>query len=171
MGFRSSETGEEIAGDWKLAGVYFGVNNESENGSRYYKLMVGEEFMKTYRIYHQQGEYNKILFSGKSVKNGGDLIVNYLTAESGFVLGWYNNPILSTISKNEKIIRQIADLFLYVALALASVSIFMLHNYISTSIASKRRSVGVLRALGAGGKDILRTFLIESLFSCNTIIF
>ena len=39
----------------------------------------------------------------------------------------------------------------------------MLYNYISTSISSKRRSVGVLRALGAGGKDILRTFLIESL--------
>ena len=163
VSFRSSETGEEITADWKLAGVYFGVNNEAENGSRYYKLMVGEEFMETYHIYHQQGEYNKILFSGKSVKHGGNLIVDYLTPENGFVLSWYNNSILSIISKNERIIRQIADIFLYVALALASISIFMLHNYISTSISSKRRSVGVLRALGAGGKDILRTFLIESL--------
>ena len=60
-------------------------------------------------------------------------------------------------------VRQIADLFLYVALVLASISVFMLYNYISTSISSKRRSVGVLRALGAGGKDILRTFLSESL--------
>ena len=119
--------------------------------------------MKTYRIYHHQGEYTKILFSEKSVKNGGNCIVDYLTAEGGFALNWYNNPILTIISKNEVIIRQIADLFLYIALALASVSVFMLYNYISTSIASKRRSVGVLRALGAGGKDILRTFLIESL--------
>ncbi len=160
--FRSSETGEEITADWKIVGVYFCVT-EVEDASRYYKLMVGEEFMETYHIYHQQGEYNKVLFSGKSVKNGGDLIVDYLTAESGFVLSWYNNSILTVISKNETIIRQIADLFLYVALALASISIFMLYNYISTSISSKRRSVGVLRALGAGGRDILRTFLIESL--------
>ena len=39
----------------------------------------------------------------------------------------------------------------------------MLYNYMSTSIANKKRSVGVLRALGAGGKDILCTFLTESL--------
>ena len=65
-------------------------------------------------------------------------------------------------SKNETMVRQVANLFLYVALALASISVFMLYNYISASIASKRRSVGVLRALGAGGKDILSTFLSES---------
>ncbi len=159
--YSSSETDKEITGDWKIAGVYFGINRGDDTSG--YKLMVSEEFMKTYHIYHQQGEYNKILFSEKSVKNGGDIIVDYLTSEGGLTLTWYNNPVLGVISKNEMIIRQIADLFLYVALALASISIFMLYNYISTSISSKRRSVGVLRALGAGGKDILRTFLIESL--------
>ena len=60
-------------------------------------------------------------------------------------------------------IKQIADLFLYVALALAAFSVFMLYNYISTSIANKKQSVGVLRGLGAGGKDILLMFLSESL--------
>ena len=159
--YRSAETGEEIVQDWKIAGVFFRINEWDATAG--YKLMVGEEFMSAYHIYHHQGEYTKILFSEKSVKNGGDRIVGYLTAEDGLALNWYNNPILTIISKNEVMIRQIADLFLYIALALASVSVFMLYNYISTSIASKRRSVGVLRALGAGGKDILRTFLIESL--------
>jgi ABC-type antimicrobial peptide transport system permease subunit len=51
---------------------------------------------------------------------------------------------------------------LYEALALSLFSVFMLYNYISTSISRKKRSVGVLRALGAGGKDILLTFLSES---------
>jgi ABC-type antimicrobial peptide transport system permease subunit len=159
--YRSAETGEAIVQDWKIAGVFFRVNEWDATAG--YKLMVGEKFMDTYRIYRHQGEYTKILFSQKSIKNGGNDIVGYLTAEGGLALNWYNNPILTIISKNEVMIRQIADLFLYIALALASVSVFMLYNYISTSIASKRRSVGVLRALGAGGKDILRTFLIESL--------
>ena len=68
-------------------------------------------------------------------------------------------------------IRQIADLFLYVALVLAVLAVFLLYNYISTSIANKKQSVGVLRGLGAGGKDILLMFLSESLMIClvNTL--
>ena len=163
VSYASKATDEEITKEWKIAGVFFGVKMRDTTTGEDYKLMVGEDFMKAYRIYHHQGEYTKVLFSEKSVKNGDDRIVEYLMSESGFVLNWYNNPVLTIISKNEAMIRQIANLFLYVALALASISIFMLYNYISTSISSKRRSVGVLRALGAGGKDILRTFLIESL--------
>ena len=71
--------------------------------------------------------------------------------------------MLTIIQENEPIIRQAADLFLYLSLALAAFSIFMLYNYISASISSKCHSVGVLRALGAAGKDILLTFLFESL--------
>lgn len=154
-------TGKKITQDWKLVGVYFRV--DENNYTSRYKLMVGESFMDTYHIYHQQGDYNKILFSKKSVEKGMSTIVAYLTGKNGFVLNWYNNSILSIISKNETMVQQIARLFLYVALALASISVFMLYNYISTSISSKRRSIGVLRALGASGKDILRTFLSESL--------
>jgi ABC-type antimicrobial peptide transport system permease subunit len=75
----------------------------------------------------------------------------------------YNNSVLSVIGDNELMIKQVADLFLYVALALAVFSVFMLYNYISTSISNKKRSVGVLRGLGAGSKDVLRIFLSESL--------
>ena len=44
-----------------------------------------------------------------------------------------------------------------------AIAVHMLYNYMSTSISSKKRSVGILRALGSGGKDILITFLCESL--------
>ena len=97
------------------------------------------------------------------MKKGSDVIVEYFTRETGISLIWHCNSVLTMIQENEPIIRQAADLFLYAALALAAFSIFMLYNYISTSIANKRRSVGVLRGLGAGGKDIFLTFLFESL--------
>ena len=39
----------------------------------------------------------------------------------------------------------------------------MLFNYIVTSIINKRPTIGVLRGLGSGGKDILKIFLCESI--------
>ena len=114
-------------------------------------------------IYPEQGDYKQVLFSQQSLQQGADKIVQYLTSETGVSFTWYQNEVLTIIQENEPMIRQAADLFLYLSLALAGFSIFMLYNYISASIASKRHSVGILRALGAGGKDILSTFLFESL--------
>ena len=119
--------------------------------------------MSELNVYSEQGEYNKILFSERSLKGGGDVIVKHMMSENGFTLHWYNNSVLNVIQENEVMIRQVADLFLYAALALSLFSIFMLYNYMSTSISSKKQSVGILRGLGAGRKDILLTFLSESL--------
>ena len=119
--------------------------------------MINTSLMNALSIYPEQGDYTQILFSEQSVKKGSDVIVEYFTRETGLSLIWHCNSVLTMIQENEPIIRQAADLFLYAALALAAFSIFMLYNYISTSIANKRRSVGVLRGLGAGGKDIFLT--------------
>lgn len=156
-------TGDSTNLDAKIVGVYFGVAPEKYTTSSRYKLMMNKNLMQSLSIYSGQGEYSKILFSGQSARLGVSVIANYLVSENGFALNWYNSSVLELIKNNEMVIRQIADLFLYVALALALFSIFMLYNYISTSISNKKRSVGILRALGAGGKDILFTFLTESL--------
>ena len=39
----------------------------------------------------------------------------------------------------------------------------MLYNYISTSIVSRKQSIGVLRCLGSNSRDIFRIFITESL--------
>ena len=156
----TGETSEKTA---KIVGVYFGVDPENYASASRYKLMMNENLMQSLNVYAGQGDYSKVLFSKKSTRGGVNVLADYLTKEEGLALNWYSNSILMLIKENEIIIRQIGDLFLYVALALALISIFMLYNYMSTSIASKKRSVGVLRALGASGKDILLTFLTESL--------
>jgi lipoprotein-releasing system permease protein len=51
---------------------------------------------------------------------------------------------------------------LYAAIVLSMFSIFMIYNYIAVSISTKKQSVGVLRGLGASGKNILCIFLVES---------
>lgn len=160
---RSSVTGQKQEKTVKIVGVYFGITSGEYAISSQYKLMMNTVLMKELGVYSEQGIYSKLLFSERSIKKGTDVIVESLSKQNGLALNLYNNSILNTILENETIIRQVADLFLYAAIALSVFSIFMLYNYISVSIASKTQSVGVLRALGAGGKDILCTFLSESL--------
>lgn len=160
-----TETGVKTEKPVKIVGAYFDVDPENYTSADRYKLMMNKSLMRELSIFSEQGDYSKILFSEQSIstRDGVNLIADYLTSENGFTLNWYNNSVLMLIKENEVVIRQVADLFLYVALALACFSVFMLYNYMSTSIANKKQSVGVLRALGAGGKDILFTFLTESL--------
>ena len=156
MGAKSSHT-------VKIVGFYFDFDLNRYASKTQVKLMMNGNLMRSLSIYDKQGDYSQILFSEKSVKNGSEWIAKQLTAKKGFALTWYKNAVLETIQENEPVIRQAAELFLYAALALAVFSVFMLYNYISTSIARKQRSVGVLRGLGAGGKDIFLIFLFESL--------
>jgi ABC-type lipoprotein export system ATPase subunit len=160
---RSTKTGETFSKQVKIVGFYFGVGLNNSAVASEFKCMMNDALMSELSIYPEQGDYTHILFSKQSVQSGAEVIAKYLTSERGFSLIWYQNSVLSIIRENEPIVRQAADLFLYAALALAGFSIFMLYNYISASIANKRRSVGVLRGLGAGGKDILLIFLFESL--------
>lgn len=163
LSLRSTTTGKKIEKEVKIVGVYFGIDPERFTSVSEYKLMMNKNLMKEINVYSGQGDYSKLLFSERSMRFGVSALAKYMTSENGFALNWYNNSILTLIKENQAVIRQVADLFLYVAIALALFSVFMLYNYMSTSIANKKRSVGVLRALGAGGKDILYTFLTESL--------
>ena len=157
----SNWTKETISKDLKIVGIYFG--SKSNTSDTTFKFALSENLMREYKVYEQQGDYSKILFSKSCLTAGADEITRLITNEQGFALQWYNNPVLSVLYSNEGIIKQVANLFLYAALALVCFSVFMLYNYISTSISNKRRSVGVLRGLGASGKDVLLTFLSESL--------
>ena len=92
----------------------------------------------------------------------GVYLAERMTAEDTRLI-WYNNNALTLINEGGKMVTQFANLFLYAAIVLALFSIFMLYNYISASIVAKKRSIGVLRALGSGCKDIVSMFITESL--------
>ena len=160
---RSGKTGETVEKEVKIVGVYFGVDSSYHVDSTRMKIMMSSQLMDELNVYSKQGDYTKILFSAQSVKKSADKIVEYFTTDEGLSLSWYNNSVLLTIESNETMIRQASKLFLYATIALAVFSVFMLYNYISTSIANKKRSVGVLRGLGACGKDVFLVFLCESL--------
>ena len=63
----------------------------------------------------------------------------------------------------EEILLLMTSVFVWVALGFAVFASLMLMNFISTSIAYKKREIGVLRALGARGSDIFGIFFNESM--------
>lgn len=52
----------------------------------------------------------------------------------------------------------------YVGLALTIFAALLMFQFISVSIASRKRQIGIMRALGAGERDVFRIFLYEGLF-------
>ena len=146
----------------KIVGVYFGIKSSGTSASKTYKLMMNKALMESLGVCSEQGEYTKLLFSETCVEKGSDVIVEYLLKQEGLSFEWYNNSALNMILDNEVMLRDFANLFLYAAIVLSMFSIFMIYNYIAVSISTKKQSVGVLRGLGASGKNILCIFLVES---------
>jgi ABC-type lipoprotein release transport system permease subunit len=64
--------------------------------------------------------------------------------------------------------------FKYLSYLMGLFSVILLANFMSTSVMNKKRDIGILRALGARGKDVSKIFLneasvigaITTLFSC-----
>lgn len=67
-----------------------------------------------------------------------------------------------TLNTFESIIDVFKSVLLYVAIGFAVFTSLMLMNFIATSINYKKREIGVLRALGARGKDVFGIFFNEA---------
>ena len=55
------------------------------------------------------------------------------------------------------------DICLYIGLGLLAFSMVFFFNFISVSIANKKRDIGILRAIGSRSHDVVKIFFIESL--------
>lgn len=168
-----SSDDELVSGEFKIVGVYFDINKEEfkskyqdtsslKTNTEFEPIIVNESALDLYGVYKGQGEYSRIV-APLSSNGNSKVVASQLDNKDGLIVSWFENSVLKTLSENEDIIKQASQLFLYVAIILALFSIFMLFNYISVSIVSKRQAIGVLRALGCNGKDVFRMFISESL--------
>ena len=61
-------------------------------------------------------------------------------------------------------ISELKTIFFWVGVVLGAFSALMLLNFITISISSKKKDIGVLRAIGARKGDVFKIFFSESLF-------
>lgn len=73
-----------------------------------------------------------------------------------------NSNYLAVKSLSESV-SLMSDIFLLAGLGLALFSALLLFNFISASIADKKREIGILRAVGAKSSDVFKIFLSESM--------
>lgn len=169
MSVTNAQTETTSTFDCNIVGIYFLTDCDISKPNGHsgaiisYPLMVNDTFMNTIGVYNQQGIYSKMISPVNTGYFDANNLAEMLNNENGVKLSWYQNTILDTIDANRQQVQQFSNLFLYVSLALAVFSVFMLFNYISTSIVARRQSIGVLRALGSNSKDIFRIFITESL--------
>ncbi len=151
--------------DFKIVGVYVDVNNDHTGDTLFATrpLMFSKAGFERLGVLSSQGEYSRIIAPSKTGAFATNALASNIVKESGLSYSWYQNTILETIGQNRQTLQDFSNLFLYISVALALFSIFMLFNYISSSIVSKRQSIGVLRALGSNGKDIFTMFFTESM--------
>ncbi len=159
-------TGEKTSIEFNIVGVYVDVNADF-SASGLFKvrpLMFSKSGFNKLGVSPVQGEFARIIAPQETGVFATNSLAEYMSKTDGLNLKWYKNDVLSSIEQNKDSLKDFSNLFLYVSIALAIFSVFMLFNYISSSIVSKKQSIGVLRALGSNGKDIFTMFTAESLF-------
>ncbi len=150
--------------EFKVVGLYIGVDTDinKQNSKFTLPMVLSSDGLEEVMVNPNQGVYSRVIAPMETSIKSTKALSKKMT-NNDINLTWYENGVLEDITNNGEMIMQFANLFLYVALVLAAFSIFMLYNYISASIVSKKQSIGVLRALGSGGKDIFLMFITESL--------
>ena len=73
-----------------------------------------------------------------------------------------SNGIARNVESNLQMIDIMRPIFLWVGVGFAIFASLMLLNYVSTSITSKQKEIGILRAVGARGSDLFKIFFSES---------
>ena len=73
-----------------------------------------------------------------------------------------NSMISANLGMVNNMIDQMSEIFLYIGIVLAAFAMLLLFNFISVSIANKKKEIGILRAVGARSTDVFKIFYSES---------
>lgn len=102
---------------------------------------------------------DSLLVNGRT--SGENLLsdVQYMI-DNGFSLSARNQNELTLV---DTLMETLLNVFYIVAGVLAIFVTLQLYNFIASSIVNKKKEIGILRAIGARGKDIASIFIFESL--------
>lgn len=111
-----------------------------------------------------EGDYSGVLIpvSGNGARLS-ELVRGSKQELGGGVCYGINNANYVSVMSISSTISLLSDIFLITGLCVAAFSALLLFNFISVSIADKKREIGILRAVGAKSSDVFKIFLSESM--------
>ncbi|MGN0998855.1 MAG: ATP-binding cassette domain-containing protein [Faecousia sp.] len=72
------------------------------------------------------------------------------------------NPVCFELKMLDEVFEVLRDVFLWVGVVFVVFAVLLFSNFIGTSIAYKKREIGILRAIGSRSNDVWRIFFAES---------
>lgn len=117
------------------------------------KYVVPDDAFYDYIVVpYADGEYLSALLSDERSVNAD--------TETFFTI---TSPISDSLETMNMVIEIMEQVFLWAGLVMAVFAMLLLFNFISVSIADKKKEIGILRAVGARSVDIFKIFYSESL--------
>ena len=150
-----------IESDALIVGMYFGgIAPEYA----YAETIIDDDLYEEIAAYEKTEPYKFAL--APMPRNDRDAIkkiaqFSLRVSELGFSYPLQNSatPMLETANS---LVENVATVFVYIGLGFAVFSALMLSNFIASSVAFKKREIGILRAVGARSSDVFRIFFNES---------
>lgn len=140
---------------YKIVGFFTGANINATSS-----LIMSTDGISNLGISLMQGNYSSILAT--NLGHGREGALGSLLLRDRGVCYTCENSAIRIIRSNSDFFSKLSLLFLIVAGVFAVFSIVMFSNFIATSIRNKYGEIGILRALGARGSDILKMFVVEA---------
>ncbi len=147
----------------KAESYYFTHSDENGNHSQWIglsrSLIISDESYAEKYI-----GYSSLITKLKD--NDNSKLLNFCSSK--YYDGYYSVQCIATPMLDDYggMVTGASKYLLYVAIGIAVFASLMLMNFISVSITYKKREIGVLRAIGARGKDVFSIFFAESFIVC-----
>ena len=137
--------------------LYSSVIDIAVENSNYFQNIVTD-------FDYGQGVYSNVLIpvAGNSARLS-ELVRGENVKSEGSVSYTIQNANYAAISSLNSTVALLSAIFLYAGIGVAVFAASLLFNFISVSIADKKREIGILRAVGAKSSDVFKIFLSESM--------
>ncbi len=121
------------------------------------------EWSETKYMETEKGIYDYVYlpYNHSKAQTDGLKIFGFNYVDGGRVVPY--NAVVRHVESASKMVNTLSKIFLWVGVGMAVFSALLLSNFISVSIAGKKKDIGILRAVGARGADVFKIFYAESL--------
>ncbi|NLB48778.1 MAG: FtsX-like permease family protein, partial [Erysipelotrichia bacterium] len=146
-------------GDATIVGFLKDTNDYYE----YSTMIVDDDLYEDIALYEKIEPYKYALAKMPSNRAAIKKIAQFcLTMSEDSIESPLQNSATPMLEMANDLVESVAALFIYIGLGFAIFSALMLSNFIGSSVAYKKREIGILRAVGARSSDVFRIFFNES---------
>ena len=115
------------------------------------------------RSFITSGAYYAVTCTSSGSSKDRQLVADLCDYKTTSVTYTVQNEASGVLESFGSTLKSMTTAFLYIGIAFAIFSALLVMSYIGNSISYKKKEIGVLRALGATGRDVYRIFTWESL--------